>query len=556
MAVITTLEPLKSVSECTSEWLSKALNTTITSFESKRIGTGQVSAVHRLTLHYGVDETPGPATIILKVPSEDEGSRQAGILLGLYERETKFYTDVAPQIQGGAVSQCYHASFDDKTGAFSLLFSDAAPSTVGDEIHGATLEQAKLAVKELGVIHGQALRNKGLKESEWLNRAPPINQDMMQGLTTEFLEIYKDNIPENHAYVAKQMVAVFDEMTEHWRKPDVVNGLIHGDYRLDNMLFGTEGAERALTVVDWQTVTMGPFMSDFAYFLGSSIPTELRRQHTDELLQIYYEALGADSSVTLEQCKQGLRTQCFFGITMSIISPIMVERTERGDEMFMAMFARSCEQVLDLNALEVLPKAGGVREALKPNAGDEGLHSSKTDKHWQESYYLDFIDANQDIGGYIRMGIDANNNRTWYTALICGQNRPTVALVDFAAPLPDSNLRIQTSKFQASHSSQSPLESFDVLLDGQGLSYDDPSELLQEGFEQRGKPVNIRMYLRWKTSGIPYQYRITTRYEIPCLASGTVSLGDETFSLQNVTAQRDHSWGARDCKFISWLLFE
>jgi hypothetical protein len=175
MSTITTGQPLKSVSELTAKWLSQALNTTITSFESKRIGTGQVSAVYRLTLKYG-EGLSGPPTIIFKAPSEDEGSRQAGVLLGLYERETRFYTDVAPQIKGGALSQCFHASFDDTTGAFSLLFSDAAPSNVGDEIAGASLEQAKLAVRELGIIHGQALGNKSFAESEWLNRPPPINQ--------------------------------------------------------------------------------------------------------------------------------------------------------------------------------------------------------------------------------------------------------------------------------------------------------------------------------------------------------------------------------------------
>jgi hypothetical protein len=376
---------------------------------------------------------------------------------------------------------------------------------------------------------------------------------MMQSFLKEFTEVYKDRIATNHVVVAHHMVSVFDEMTTQWRKPDVVSGLIHGDYRLDNMLFGEHGADKVLTVVDWQTVTRGPFMSDFAYFLGSSLPTELRRQHSDELLQIYYEGLGPNPPVTIEQCKQGLRTQSFFGITMSIISPIMVERTDRGDDMFMAMFARACEQVIDLNALECLPQPGGAREPLKPTAQDESLHPAKNDNHWQESYYFDFIDANQDIGGYIRMGIDPKNNRTWYTLLLCGQNRPTVTIVDFAAPLPDSSLRFQTKEFQASHSFQSPLESFHVLIDGNARSYEDPSELLQEGFERKGTDQKVKLYLVWKTSGTPYQYRLTTRYEIPCLVSGTVSIGDETFFLQDTLGQRDHSWGSRDCKSYSVL---
>ena len=34
------------------------------------------------------------------------------------------------------------------------------------------------------------------------------------------------------------------------------------------MLFGTDEADRALTVVDWQTVSWGPALTDLAYFLG------------------------------------------------------------------------------------------------------------------------------------------------------------------------------------------------------------------------------------------------------------------------------------------------
>ncbi len=75
-------------------------------------------------------------------------------------------------------------------------------------------------------------------------------------------------------------------------------GLVHGDYRLDNMLFGDEGAERALTVVDWQTVTKGPAFTDVAYFIGCALPVEQRRAHYDELLAAYHQALGPDTALT------------------------------------------------------------------------------------------------------------------------------------------------------------------------------------------------------------------------------------------------------------------
>ena len=81
--------------------------------------------------------------------------------------------------------------------------------------------------------------------------------------------------------MCERLVASFDGYLASEAAPQRLHGLVHGDYRLDNMLFGEPGADRPLTVVDWQTVTWGPAMTDVAYFLGCALPDELRRDHYD-----------------------------------------------------------------------------------------------------------------------------------------------------------------------------------------------------------------------------------------------------------------------------------
>jgi hypothetical protein len=44
---------------------------------------------------------------------------------------------------------------------------------------------------------------------------------------------------------------------------------------------------------------------------------------------------------------------------MAITSPMLVERTERGDEMFMTVLARHAQQVLDSDALALVPTHSG-----------------------------------------------------------------------------------------------------------------------------------------------------------------------------------------------------
>ena len=50
--------------------------------------------------------------------------------------------------------------------------------------------------------------------------------------------------------------------------------LMHGDYRLDNLLFDP-GSSRVI-VVDWQTMGVGLPARDLSYFTATSLPPELR----------------------------------------------------------------------------------------------------------------------------------------------------------------------------------------------------------------------------------------------------------------------------------------
>ncbi len=96
-------------------------------------------------------------------------------------------------------------------------------------------------------------------------------------------------------------------------------------------------------------------MTDLAYFLGCALRTQDRRAHYDALLRAYHDALGPRAPITLDDVREGVRRQSFFGVMMAIVSSMLVERTERGDRMFMTMLQRHCDHVLDTDALATLP---------------------------------------------------------------------------------------------------------------------------------------------------------------------------------------------------------
>jgi hypothetical protein len=167
-------QPLTTIDDVTPEWLSTALSTEICSFTHSKIGTGQMSNTFRLTLTYATPSPSNPDTLILKLASLSPTVRKAALSYGFYEREVRFYRDLAPELNLGSASKCYFAAFDPLDGRFSLLLKDAGlDAQVGDDLVGASKEQAFAAVREIARFHGEVLRmsKRGVfKEMHWLKR--------------------------------------------------------------------------------------------------------------------------------------------------------------------------------------------------------------------------------------------------------------------------------------------------------------------------------------------------------------------------------------------------
>ena len=128
---------LRRPEELTSSWLVEALGSgPIAAFAIEPIGTGQMSESRRVRIEYAAGPDAGPASVVLKTASADENSRSAGVGLGVYDREVRFYRELAPRI-GGPLAQC-HAAAIDADGWFTLLLEDVAPAVQGDQIAGCT----------------------------------------------------------------------------------------------------------------------------------------------------------------------------------------------------------------------------------------------------------------------------------------------------------------------------------------------------------------------------------------------------------------------------------
>ena len=558
---------LRSARELTPAWLSAVLDgDEIEAIDVVRIGTGQMSEVRRVRITYADagEEMAGrmrPASVVVKTASEDESSRSTGVGLGVYEREVRFYRELAPRI-GGPLAGCYAAVIEPLEGWFTIVLEDVSEGAQGDQIAGCTLSDASLAMRALARLHAPVFADPQLGATPWLNQEPALNQGLLAQLFEGFVERYGNRVASEHLEVCRVFIASADGWTAD-RCPPL--GLVHGDYRLDNLLFvpggaladeadgAREGGGGRLVAVDWQTVGWGAVMTDAAYFLGGSLSSGDRREHEERLVRTYHDALQAEGvrGFEWEECWEGYRRQTFLGILMTVAPAMLVERTERGDEMFLVSLARYAQQVIDLDATALLPEQGAGRPApLRPARADERRHAAGTEQLWNESWYFDAISDDGELGVYTRLGLYPNMDVAWVTAFVCGRGRATVAVIDFEAELPGGDdLTVDRDGLFLTHACRSALERFSVRLDARGEAHADAASLLRG---ETGEEVDVSFDLEWTTRGEPYAYRVTTRYEIPCEVAGEVRVGDEVLQLRG-PGQRDHSWGARDWWSAEWV---
>jgi hypothetical protein len=343
----------------TPEWLTFVLrhagaigaDTKVSSFETSDIGTGQVGANVRYTLGYDGTGPDCPRTVVCKFSSRDPQSAAAGVSTRTYETEVAFYRDLAHTVEVSRPA-CYFAEVEPGTSDVVVVMEDLAPAEQGDQIAGCTAEQASLVVDEAARLHGPRWGDPKLRELAWLDRGRTSGgmASMFGVVWDSFAERYGAALDPVTREAGRQLAALLPRMRAG--TPTAVTA-VHGDYRLDNMLFGTSEGGRPLVIVDWQTVQLGLGPSDVAYFLGSAFEPDLRRSAERDLVDRYHRALIDDYGVDhypFEQCWDDYVRSSYSCLLMAVFASMMVGRTARGDAMFMAMANRSAQMASDLDA--------------------------------------------------------------------------------------------------------------------------------------------------------------------------------------------------------------
>ena len=274
------------VADATPEWLAGALGVPVVGVTVLDAHSGTTGRA-RLGIEYDPGAR-GPASVFLKLAPFDERQRRFVDAVGLGVAEARFYRDLGAEIPI-RIPEVHHAELDDD-GRFVMVLEDLeAPGLrfpspddpdVADSVAAIIEALAHLHVRYWGdprldtelhwVTEGWRVGFEG--GGPFIGKALDRFGDEMSPTFRRLAELYVERAPEIAALLGAGPPT-----------------LIHGDPHLGNLFIdGTTAG-----FFDWGMVWRATGVRDFAYVLGNSTRTEVRRAHEEEWLRGYLAVLAA-----------------------------------------------------------------------------------------------------------------------------------------------------------------------------------------------------------------------------------------------------------------------
>ena len=292
------LEFPTTVEGLTKEWLTAALsqrfpNTVVSSLKVVRVIWGTATKV-LLTAEYAGDQgvVRPPRDLCVKACLDERVKGLADP--SLFVREAGFYRDLAAQL---AIPQprTWYADSDSRATQGIIVFDDLSPEGVTfGEPGGETYSPDTVVsgVETQACWHAATWDAKPGRYS-WL-RPGGATRLVAANLLTE--DYWHGHFNQKGAPVLPQGLQdrqkIHAALKRLWQLDDASTYcLAHGDAHIGNTYVDPAGK---VGFIDWQSVCLGPWSYDVAYFVGGALTISDRRVHERDILAHYLKCLAAN----------------------------------------------------------------------------------------------------------------------------------------------------------------------------------------------------------------------------------------------------------------------
>mgnify|MGYP003321870719 FL=1 len=280
------------------EWLSSALGRPIESFEMHPIGGGKGNLGDLVLVSLENGEQ-----VVAKFAANRQEALNAAKRSGLFEREIKFYHELAPKLDL-RLPKLFASSYDPSSAYFIMLLEYLEPVKDSDSISGIGVEHTRQVLEELSKLHTQG---RGLVDTPWVQTM--VSQDRINNLTI-MIERGWPVLQEMCGELVDPLKEInllerFLETMTYLNTLDQT--IVHGDVKPDNLVISNQG----VVIIDWQGFGTGPPAWDIAYCMCQCLTTEERKLYESELLDSYPHDLV------------GYKESLFFGIVIACALPLL-----------------------------------------------------------------------------------------------------------------------------------------------------------------------------------------------------------------------------------------
>ncbi len=316
---------------------------------------GFLSLTYKVEFHYEDNAREGIIpSVIVKLQPSTQLFKDADIEIHAFLREVSFYRQLAPDLPV-RLPEIYFA--EAIPGAGALVMEDLDKLTGGDQIVGLAHSNALLTAREIAKVHARYWNNDTITNLDWLPHLDHFYADSF----VDHWPIFKESQRE---LIGPEALTLGDKVAENfdWLEKQIANrpmSVVHGDLRADNLMFGSEGDEDHVVILDWQLVTRNLGALDVARMLGGSEPVSERQGHQLEIARAWHDELvrSGVKDYSRKEAEEDFRLALLHCLSIPVKIHKRTGATDAGRRKLLVetMTKRLFSAAQELSAAELLP---------------------------------------------------------------------------------------------------------------------------------------------------------------------------------------------------------
>jgi hypothetical protein len=281
------------VEELTAEWFTEVLQprapgAVIDAVEVVDTSSGTTGRA-RIGLTSGDERIPD--TVFVKLPPFTPDRRAMVNMTGMGVSEARFYEGVSSWLPV-RTPPLWHAAHDLHDDGYIMVFEDlsAAGATQPTQEEADALDFASQVMESFARFHAAMHGSQRVApggDLGWIGeRTHGYGNEEGMAILRMGIHAFGDQMPPAFHELAELYLTRGAEFNDVLFEGTLT--LVHGDCHIGNMLRDADGP----ILLDWAMVSRAPGLRDVAYFIGNSIPHEVRQHHEQDLLRTYLAALA------------------------------------------------------------------------------------------------------------------------------------------------------------------------------------------------------------------------------------------------------------------------